>query len=116
VLPEPERNRYRVNVEPTPPSSLIAIAVQFAMVSIGVQILHAETQAEGGKARRKIAASDGLARAFVALGKHLEGVRPGLWIERIDASGQPGGNPAPATSLYHLTAALTDRAVLALGR
>jgi mannose/cellobiose epimerase-like protein (N-acyl-D-glucosamine 2-epimerase family) len=75
-----------------------------------------QTERLKAEARRKVAAANGLARAFVALGKHLEGVRPGLWNERIDASGQPGGDPAPATSLYHLTAALTDRAVLALGR
>jgi mannose-6-phosphate isomerase len=75
-----------------------------------------QTERLKAEARRKIAASDHLARAFVALGKHLEGVRPGLWIERIDAGGQAGGDPAPATSLYHLTAALTDHAVLALAR
>jgi hypothetical protein len=42
----------------------------------------------------------------------FEGVRPGLWVERMDAGGKAGGDPAPATSLCHLTAALTDHAVL----
>jgi mannose/cellobiose epimerase-like protein (N-acyl-D-glucosamine 2-epimerase family) len=73
-----------------------------------------QTERLKAEARRKSAASDCLARALVALGRHLEGVRPGLWIERIDADGQAGGDLAPATSLYHLTAALTDDAVLAL--
>jgi mannose/cellobiose epimerase-like protein (N-acyl-D-glucosamine 2-epimerase family) len=77
-----------------------------------------QTERLKAEARRGIAASDHLARALVALGKHFEGVRPGLWIERLDARGHAGGHgggdPAPATSLYHLTAALTDHAVVAL--
>jgi len=58
---------------------------------------------------------DGAADALRALERHLAGARPGLWIERLDARGQPIAEPAPATSLYHLTAALTDDAVLELG-
>jgi mannose/cellobiose epimerase-like protein (N-acyl-D-glucosamine 2-epimerase family) len=54
--------------------------------------------------------------ALEALERHLAGARPGLWIERMDARGQPNAEPAPATSLYHLTAAFTDDAVLGLGR
>jgi mannose/cellobiose epimerase-like protein (N-acyl-D-glucosamine 2-epimerase family) len=50
-----------------------------------------------------------------ALKRHFAGVRPGLWIERIDAMGNAIAEPAPATSLYHLTAAFTDDAVLGLG-
>jgi mannose/cellobiose epimerase-like protein (N-acyl-D-glucosamine 2-epimerase family) len=73
-----------------------------------------QTERLKAQARRKSAASDHLARALVALGKHFEGVRPGLWIERLDAGGHGGGDPAPATSLYHLTAALTDHAVVPL--
>jgi mannose/cellobiose epimerase-like protein (N-acyl-D-glucosamine 2-epimerase family) len=73
-----------------------------------------QTERLKAEARRKNGASDHLARALVALGKHFEGVRSGLWIERLDAGGHAGGDPAPATSLYHLTAALTDRAVVAL--
>jgi mannose/cellobiose epimerase-like protein (N-acyl-D-glucosamine 2-epimerase family) len=56
-----------------------------------------------------------VAEALGALERHLDGDRPGLWIERLDARGQPIAEPAPATSLYHLTAALTDDAVLELG-
>jgi mannose/cellobiose epimerase-like protein (N-acyl-D-glucosamine 2-epimerase family) len=55
---------------------------------------------------------DGLPAALAALERHLAGVRPGLWIERMDAAGQAVAEPAPATSLYHLTAALTDVAVV----
>jgi mannose/cellobiose epimerase-like protein (N-acyl-D-glucosamine 2-epimerase family) len=55
---------------------------------------------------------DGLPAALAALERHLAGVRPGLWIERMNAAGQAVAEPAPATSLYHLTAALTDGAVL----
>jgi mannose-6-phosphate isomerase len=49
--------------------------------------------------------------AIEALKRHFVGVRAGLWIERMDASGQTIMEPAPATSLYHLTAAFTDDAV-----
>jgi mannose/cellobiose epimerase-like protein (N-acyl-D-glucosamine 2-epimerase family) len=72
-----------------------------------------QTERLKAEARRKVAAADCLARALVALGRHLEGARPGLWIERMDAGGKAGADPAPATSLYHLTTALTDHAVLA---
>ena len=75
-----------------------------------------QTERLKAEARRENAASDHLAPALVALGKHFEGVRPGLWIERLDADGHGGGDPAPASSLYHLTAALTDQAVVALTR
>jgi mannose/cellobiose epimerase-like protein (N-acyl-D-glucosamine 2-epimerase family) len=55
---------------------------------------------------------DRVPAAFDALKRHFAGARPGLWIERIDASGRAIAEPAPATSLYHLTAAFTDNAVL----
>jgi mannose/cellobiose epimerase-like protein (N-acyl-D-glucosamine 2-epimerase family) len=58
---------------------------------------------------------DGLPAAVMALARHVAGVRPGLWIERMDAGEQAIAEPAPATSLYHLTAAFTDGAVLELG-
>jgi mannose-6-phosphate isomerase len=58
---------------------------------------------------------DGLRAAMAALTRHLAGVRPGLWTERMDAAGQALAEPAPATSLYHLTAAFTDDAVLEPG-
>jgi mannose/cellobiose epimerase-like protein (N-acyl-D-glucosamine 2-epimerase family) len=58
---------------------------------------------------------DGLPGAVMALARHVAGVRPGLWIERMDAGEQAIAEPAPATSLYHLTAAFTDGAVLELG-
>lgn len=49
--------------------------------------------------------------ALAALRRHLAGVPAGLWIERMDASGKAITEPAPASSLYHLTAAFTDDAV-----
>jgi mannose-6-phosphate isomerase len=57
---------------------------------------------------------DRLPASLAAFTRHLAGARPGLWIERMDAGGQPIAEPAPATSLYHLTAAFTDAAVLEL--
>src|ERR1700719_323460 len=50
------------------------------------------------------------ASALGAIARHLAGARPGLWIERMDAGGQAIVEAAPATSLYHLTAAFTDDA------
>jgi mannose/cellobiose epimerase-like protein (N-acyl-D-glucosamine 2-epimerase family) len=72
-----------------------------------------QTERLKAEARRENAPSDGVASARAALAKHLVGVRPGLWIERLDELGRGNREPAPATSLYHLTAALTDGAVLA---
>ena len=57
---------------------------------------------------------DHAAQALGAIARHLEGAHPGLWIERMDAGGQEIVQAAPATSLYHLTAAFTDDAVLGL--
>jgi mannose/cellobiose epimerase-like protein (N-acyl-D-glucosamine 2-epimerase family) len=75
-----------------------------------------QTERLKAEARRRVGASDALERALIALGRHLDGVQPGLWVERISADGNAGADPAPATSLYHLTAALTDHAVVALAR
>jgi mannose-6-phosphate isomerase len=75
-----------------------------------------QTERLKAEARRRVGASDALERALIALGRHLNGVQPGLWVERIGADGNAGAYPAPATSLYHLTAALTDDAVVALAR
>jgi mannose-6-phosphate isomerase len=58
---------------------------------------------------------DRVPAALDALEGHFAGVRPGLWIERMDAMGHAIAEPAPATSLYHLTAAFTDDAVLEVG-
>jgi mannose/cellobiose epimerase-like protein (N-acyl-D-glucosamine 2-epimerase family) len=57
-----------------------------------------------------------LSIALAALSRHFDGARPGLWFERIAADGTVVRDPAPATSLYHLTAALTDAVVLLHGR
>ena len=78
-------------------------------VSDGGSRLWPQTERLKAIARRR---ADRLPAALEGLGRHLAGVRPGLWTERLDARGHPVGEPAPATSLYHLTAALTDDAVL----
>jgi len=67
-----------------------------------------QTERVKAAARRR----DGnLSRAVTALERHFAGVPVGLWIERMDAEGRASGEAAPATSLYHLTAALTEDAV-----
>jgi mannose/cellobiose epimerase-like protein (N-acyl-D-glucosamine 2-epimerase family) len=72
-----------------------------------------QTERLKAEARRHEHADKCTGAAFTALWKHLDGVRPGLWRERINADGICPDDPAPATSLYHLTAALTDPAVVA---
>ena len=46
------------------------------------------------------------AEALAALARHVTGAPPGLWFERLDPSGRPLDEPAPASSLYHLTAGI----------
>lgn len=56
----------------------------------------------------------GMLRAYAALGRYL---RPdGLWLERLQADGAPVAQPAPASSLYHLTSGLlvADRHLAAM--
>jgi mannose/cellobiose epimerase-like protein (N-acyl-D-glucosamine 2-epimerase family) len=72
-------------------------------------------QTERFKVAARREGTEHFAAAFRAVERHLIGVRPGVWIERFDAAGQAVPSPAPATSLYHMTAALTDDAVMAFG-
>jgi mannose/cellobiose epimerase-like protein (N-acyl-D-glucosamine 2-epimerase family) len=58
---------------------------------------------------------DRIPAALAVLERHFADARPGLWTERMDAHGQALAEPAPATSLYHLTAAFTDHKVLEAG-
>jgi mannose/cellobiose epimerase-like protein (N-acyl-D-glucosamine 2-epimerase family) len=81
------------------------------MVSDGGFRLWPQTERLKAVARRR---PDGVPGALKAIERHFAGVRPGLWIERMDAGGHAIAEPAPATSLYHLTAAFTDDAVLEL--
>jgi mannose/cellobiose epimerase-like protein (N-acyl-D-glucosamine 2-epimerase family) len=53
-----------------------------------------------------VAAVEGLAR-------YLECPVPGLWYDRIDASGKLADEPAPASSFYHLVAAIAELGALA---
>ena len=75
-----------------------------------------QTERLKAEARRRGDASEKVAKARMALARHLAGVPHGLWIERMDSQGRSIGGSAPATSLYHLTAALTDGRVLAAGK
>lgn len=53
-----------------------------------------------------VAAVDGLLR-------YLDCPTPGLWYDRIDAQGNIVDEPAPASSLYHLVAAIAELSALA---
>src|SRR5262249_47773012 len=81
-------------------------------VSDGCFRLWPQTERLKALARRR---RSRVAEAQAALERHLAGARPGLWIERLDARGEPIAEAAPATSLYHLTPPLTDDGVLELG-
>jgi mannose-6-phosphate isomerase len=48
----------------------------------------------------------GIRAAHRALARHLRAPVPGLWHERLDERGEPLDQPAPASSLYHLTAGI----------
>jgi len=100
--------RYGVD----PASGLVANGVwSDGTVSDGGFRLWPQTERLKAVARRR---PDCVPGVLSAIERHLAGVRAGLWIERIDASGHTIAEPAPATSLYHLTAAFTDDAVLGL--
>ncbi|MBP0444587.1 AGE family epimerase/isomerase [Roseomonas sp. SSH11] len=65
-----------------------------------------QTERLKSEALRPDARPGGLARAEAALRRHIEGAPPGLWFERLDPEGRPLPGPAPASSLYHLTAGI----------
>jgi len=52
------------------------------------------------------------AAAAEGLLRYLETPLPGLWYDRIDAQGQRVDEPAPASSFYHLVAAIAEIAAL----
>lgn len=51
--------------------------------------------------------------AAQGLQRYLECPVPGLWYDRIDASGQRIDEPAPASTFYHLVAAIAEISALA---
>ena len=55
---------------------------------------------------RRDAEEAGILAALRALARHLRAPVPGLWHERLDERGEPLDQPAPASSLYHLTAGI----------
>jgi mannose-6-phosphate isomerase len=54
-----------------------------------------------------------VAEAADALWRYLETPLPGLWFDRIDAQGTLVDEPAPASSFYHLVAAVAELSALA---
>lgn len=75
-------------------------------VQSGGSRLWPQTERLKSETLRPDASAEGIARAVAALRLHLAGAPPGLWHERLDADGVPSGEPAPASSLYHLTAGI----------
>jgi len=65
-----------------------------------------QTERLKSEALRPDSTPNGRARAGAALRRHIQGAPPGLWFERLDAEGRPLPGPAPASSLYHLTAGI----------
>jgi mannose-6-phosphate isomerase len=53
------------------------------------------------------------AAAADSLMRYLETPIPGLWFDRIDAHGNLVDEPAPASSFYHLVAAIAELGALA---
>ena len=49
-----------------------------------------------------------VAAADLIFDRHLAGVRPGLWIDRVDAEGRPHSANVPASTLYHLFVAFAE--------
>jgi mannose-6-phosphate isomerase len=45
--------------------------------------------------------------------RYLDTPVPGLWYDRIDADGKLVDEPAPASSFYHLVAAIAELSALA---
>jgi mannose-6-phosphate isomerase len=45
--------------------------------------------------------------------RYLDTPIPGLWYDKIDAQGQRVDEPAPASTFYHLVAAIAEISALA---
>jgi len=65
-------------------------------------------QTERLKAELRHGTPSRIAEADDVLARYLAAGRPGLWAERMDTAGTFSTEPAPASSLYHITCALTD--------
>jgi mannose-6-phosphate isomerase len=65
-------------------------------------------QTERLKAELRNGTPESTAEADDALALYLNAERRGLWSERMDANGAFSREPAPASSLYHITCALTE--------
>jgi mannose-6-phosphate isomerase len=65
-------------------------------------------QTERLKAELRFGTEATIAQADDVLAAYLGAGRTGLWSERMDAQGNFSQEPAPASSLYHITCALTE--------
>jgi mannose-6-phosphate isomerase len=65
-------------------------------------------QTERLKAELRHGTQASIAEADDALARYLVAGRTGLWSERMDVTGAFSLEPAPASSLYHITCALTE--------
>ncbi|WP_424140741.1 AGE family epimerase/isomerase [Roseomonas chloroacetimidivorans] len=65
-----------------------------------------QTERLKAEALRPDASPEGIIRAFEALQHYLAAEPRGLWFERLDPQGRASPEPAPASSLYHLTAGI----------
>ena len=61
--------------------------------------------------RRPDLARTDAAQCLTLLRRYLDGAQAGLWRERLSSEGQELEQPAPASSLYHLTGALLEAAL-----
>jgi mannose-1-phosphate guanylyltransferase/mannose-6-phosphate isomerase len=63
---------------------------------------------DGGEGTGGAGYEAGAVAAAGALKRHLNGVTPGLWRDKQDATGAFRREPAPASSLYHITCAIAE--------
>ena len=55
-----------------------------------------------------IGGEDDVIAAYDGLWRYFEGLRPGLWRDRMREDGGFVEEPAPASSLYHIVVAFTE--------
>lgn len=72
----------------------------------GSQRLWPQTERLKAEILRPDAVEEKVLEAYRVLDSYIEQAPAGLWMERRGANGNFGRDPAPASSLYHLTAAI----------
>jgi mannose/cellobiose epimerase-like protein (N-acyl-D-glucosamine 2-epimerase family) len=73
----------------------------------GGQRLWPQTERLKAEILREDATEGGILNAYAVLDRYIAPAPPGLWLERRLEDGRFTRDPAPASSLYHLTAAIT---------